>query len=63
MMAGFTIDDLISGSRECSLTEEDVVAYVRGGDPTERDWNDWPLKMPIGSMPSSGPILTIPNLI
>ena len=30
---------------ECSLTEDDVVAYVRGGDPTERDWDDWTLCM------------------
>ena len=45
MMDGFTLDDLISGSGECSLTEDDVVAYVRGGDPTERDWDDWPLRM------------------
>ena len=45
MMDGFTLDDLISRSRECSLTEDDVVAHVRGGDPTERDWDDWPLRM------------------
>ena len=41
----FTLDDLISGSGECSLTEDDVVAYVQSGDPTERDWDDWPLRM------------------
>ena len=45
MKDGFTLDDLISGSGECSLTEDDVVAYVRGGHPTERDWVDWPLRM------------------
>ena len=45
MMDGFTIDDLISGSRTGSLTEEDVMAYVRGGDPTNQDWDDWPLRM------------------
>ena len=45
MMDGFTLDDLISGSGECSLTEDDVVAYVQSGDPTERDWDDWPLRM------------------
>ena len=45
MMDGFTIDDLISGSGTGSLTEEDVMAYVRGGDPTNQDWDDWPLRM------------------
>ena len=45
MKDGFTLDDLISGSGECSLTEDDVVDYVRRGYPTERDWVDWPLRM------------------
>ena len=45
MMDGFTIDDLISGSGTGSLTEEDVMAYVRGGNPTNKDWDDWPLRM------------------
>lgn len=45
MMDGFTIDDLISRSGTGSLTEENVVAYVRGGDPTNQDWDDWPLRM------------------
>ena len=45
MMDGFTIDDLISGSGTGSLTEEDVMAYVRGGNPTNQDWDDWPLRM------------------
>ena len=25
--------------------EEDVVAYVRAGDLTNQDWDDWPLRM------------------
>ena len=45
MMDGFTLDDLISRSGEYSLTEDDVVAYVRGGNPIERDWDDRPLLM------------------
>ena len=45
MMDGFTIDDLISRSGTGSLTEENVVAYVCGGDPTNQDWDDWPLRM------------------
>ena len=45
MMDGLTIDDLISGNRTSSLTKEDVVAYVRAGDPTNQDWDDWPLCM------------------
>ena len=55
MMDGFTMDDLIAGSGTGSLTEEDVVAYVRGGDPTEQEL--------IGSVPLSGPILTFLSLI
>ena len=45
MMAGLTIDDVISGNQEGSLTEDDIVAFVRAGDPTERDWDEWPLRM------------------
>ena len=45
MMDGFTIDDLISGSMTGFLTQEVVVAYVRGDDPTNQDWDDWPLRM------------------
>ena len=45
MMDGFTLDDLIFGRGKISLTEEDVVTYVRGGDPTNQDWDDWPLRM------------------
>lgn len=45
MMDGLTIDDLIPGSGTSSLTEEDVVAYVRAGDLTNQDWEDWPLRM------------------
>ena len=45
MMAGLRLDDLIAGNWEGSLTEDDIVAFVRAGYPTERDWDDFPLRM------------------
>ena len=45
MMDGFILDDVISGNETGSLTEDEVVAYVRGGDPTNQDWDDWPLRI------------------
>ena len=45
MMDGLRLDDIISGSREGSLTEDEIVEYVQSGDPNHRDWNDWPLRM------------------
>ena len=36
---------LISGSMTGSLTQEVVVAYARGDDPTDQDWDDWLLRM------------------
>ena len=44
MMEGLRLDDVIAG-REGSLTEDEIVAYVQSGDPNERDWDDWPLRM------------------
>jgi len=44
MMDGYTLDDLIF-HRGCSLTEDEVVAYVRRADPTQQDWDDWLLRM------------------
>ena len=44
MMDGNTLDDLIF-HRDCSLTDYEVVAYVRRTDPTYKDWDDWPLRM------------------
>ena len=41
MMDGYTLDDLIFGSGEWSL----VVVYVRRADPTQQEWDDWPLRM------------------
>ena len=38
------LDDLIF-HRDCSLTEDEVVAYVRRADPTNQEWDDWPLRM------------------
>ena len=45
MMDGFRLDDLIAGLRVGSLTEDEIVEYVQSGDPNERDWDDWPLRM------------------
>ena len=39
------MDDVIVGNREGSLTEDDIVEYVQNGDPNDRDWDDWPLRM------------------
>ena len=47
MMDGLTLDDVIAGNREGSLTEDDIVAYVQSGDPNDRDWDEWPLRMTI----------------
>ena len=48
MMDGLRIDDIISGNREGSLTEDEIVEYVQSGDPNHRDWDDWPLRMTFG---------------
>ena len=45
MMDGLTLDDVISGNLEGSLTEDDIVDYVQNGDPNQRDWDDFPLRM------------------
>ena len=45
MMDGLRLDDIISGNREGSLTEDEIVEYVQNGDPNHRDWDDWPLRM------------------
>ena len=45
MMDGLTMDDVIAGNREGSLTEDDVVQFVQNGDPNDRDWDEWPLRM------------------
>ena len=45
MMDGLRLDDIISGNREGSLTEDEIVEYVQSGDPNHRDWDDWPLRM------------------
>ena len=44
-MDGLSLDDVISGNWEGSLTEDDIVDYVQSGDPNERDWDDFPLRM------------------
>ena len=45
MMDGLRLDDIINGNREGSLTEDEIVEFVQNGDPNERDWDDWPLRM------------------
>ena len=45
MMDGYTLDDLIFGSGECSLMEDEVVVCVRRADPTQQEWDDWPPRM------------------
>ena len=45
MMDGFRPDDMIAGLRVGSLTEDEIVQYVQDGDPNDRDWDDWPLRM------------------
>ena len=45
MMDGLTLDDMISGNREGSLTEDEVVVYEQSGDPTNQAWDDLPLRM------------------
>ena len=45
MMDGLRLDDVISGNRAGSLTEDEIVEFVQNGDPNHRDWDDWPLRM------------------
>ena len=45
MMDGLRLDDMIAGNREGSLTEDEIVQYVQDGDPNNRDWDDFPLRM------------------
>ena len=44
-MDGLRLDDIISGNREGSLTEDEIVDYVQSGDPNNREWDDFPLRM------------------
>ena len=45
MMDGLRLDDIIAGNREGSLTEDEIVQYVQDGDPNQREWDEWPLRM------------------
>ena len=45
MMDGLRLDDIISGNWEGSLTEDEIVEYVQSGDPNNRDWDEFPLRM------------------
>ena len=44
-MDGLRIDDVIAGNRVGTLTEDEIVQYVQDGDPNEREWDEWPLRM------------------
>ena len=44
-MDGLRLDDIIAGNQEGSLTEDEIVDYVQSGDPNQRDWDEWPLRM------------------
>ena len=45
MMDGLSLDGVIVENREGSLTEDDIVGFVRAGDPTNQAWDEWPLRM------------------
>ena len=45
MMDGLRLDDIIAGNWEGSLTEDEIVEYVQSGDPNQRDWDEFPLRM------------------
>ena len=44
-MDGFRLDDMIAGLRVGTLTEDEIVEYVQSGDPNQRDWDEFPLRM------------------
>ena len=44
-MDGLRLDDIIAGNREGYLTEDEIVEYVQSGDPNNREWDDFPLRM------------------
>ena len=45
MMEGLTLDGLVTGNTEGSLSEDDIVQYVQNGYPNERGWDEMPLRM------------------
>ena len=60
MMDGLRLEDVISGNREGSLTEHEVVTYVQSGDPTNQAWDEWPLRMTFrinSFLRADGPVL------
>lgn len=59
MMAGLRLDDVIAGSMEGSLTEDDIVGFVGAGDPTNQTWDELPLRMTFrinSFLRSNGPV-------
>ena len=44
---------------EGTLTEDDIVGFVRAGDPTNQAWDDWSLRMTFrinSFLRSNGPV-------
>ena len=65
MMAGLRMDDVVAGNMEGSLTEDEIVGFVRAGDPTNQTWDEWPLRMTFrinSFLRSNGPVPE-PNLV
>ena len=59
MMEGLRLEDVIAGNSEGSLTEDDIVGFVRAGDSTNQAWDDWPLRMTFrinSFLRSNGPV-------
>ena len=44
-MEGLRLEDIIAGNQQGTLTEDEIVEFVRAGDPTNQASDDWPLRM------------------
>ena len=58
-MIGLRLEDVIAGNSEGSLTEDDIVGFVRAGDPTNQTWDEWLLRMTFrinSFLRSNGPV-------
>ena len=45
LMEGLRLEDIIAGNQQGTLTEDEIVEFVRAGDPTNQASDDWPLRM------------------
>ena len=45
LMEGLRLEDIIAGNQQGTLTEDEIVEFVRAGDPTNQAADDWPLRM------------------